>query len=623
MVDPTGDNAQTEHSDFYKKRSAFLEYYNRELSYLRQSSTRFVHDHERVAESLGLKPGQADDPHVERLLDSFAFLAARIHQRLDDEFPEITGALLEELYPNFLRPIPSAAIVQFQTDVEGSIRSGSRKIARGTRLDSNPFGGFVCRFRTCFDTEVWPVNIEHASWRSASTLPPALVGQQTAAVLELRIACSPDVTFSGLSLDKLRLFLNGGNGVVYPIYELLLSQCHTIWFQDADESGIPKTFPLNTSALSPGGFGDEDSLFWNPRDRRTFSGYRLLEDYFAFPHKFLFLDLGQLERIAEAGIQKRASILFLISPFDRREWQSVLEQGVSASNFRLNCTPAVNLFSTSTKVEMRANRYEMPILLDSKCEAYSVDQIYGQAPTSARIPFERYVDCGNGPIADRAAAFWNAIRRTGKNQDDPSEMYLSLVDRVGSRVYPTVENLVAILTCTNRNLPSELKIGDFHVEGHPEISRIVVLSGPTESAAAASSQTSLWRLLSQLSLNHLSLVEGGRQALQAILRIHNLSGKESGERQIDSIQAVSSRPHFGRVACEHGLTFVRGKRVDVTIGEGIFSEGGAFLFGSILDRFLGLYTSLNSFSQLNLISNQRGGKSIHLWPARSGAKVVL
>jgi type VI secretion system protein ImpG len=608
-------------------REDFLGYYNRELSYLRQLGAEFGSKHPTIASGLKLGPDTCDDPHVERLLDAFAFLAARIHLRIDDEFPEITSALLEELYPHFTRPVPSLAMVEFQLDPELGRSTTERKIPRGTGIQSRPSEGFVCKFRTCYDTALWPLTVESATWRPGSSLPAGMAARQTAAAIELRIACLPDVSFASLDLSRLRFYLNGGFDVVGPLYELLLDKCHTILIQDPAPGTLAKPFRLEPGALVPVGFAEDEGLSWYPR--RSFAGYQVIEDYFVFPEKYLFLDLHGLEGLKKNGFARQASIFFLISPFERAERRSVLEQGVSAGTFRLGCTPIVNLFPVaSDPIPVRGNVYEAPVPTDPRMEIYSVDGVFGQVSfTAERRSFRPFISCREEEVSGAVPGYWKAVRRPSRRDENSSEVFLSLSDRGGQPVDPQVDSLTVKLTCTNRDRPFRLPMGDpkgdFQMEEHPEIQRILCLHRPTPGSSAPSAKTSLWRLVSQLALNHLSLVDEGKEALECLLRVHSFGESESAEENIKGIVALASRPHFARVSSQHGMAFVRGKRVEITVDESCFVGSSIFLFGNVLDRFLGLYTSLNSFSQLALRSRQRGDKPMHIWPARAGAKVVL
>jgi len=615
-------------------REEFLGYYNRELTYLRQLAAEFGRNHPTVASSLMLAPNRCDDPHVERLLEGFAFLAARIHLRLDDEFPEITGALLEELYPCFMRPLPSMSLVEFQLDKERGKSTATRRIARGTPIQSRPSGGFVCRFQTSYDTALQPITVERAAWRPASSLTAAQTTRPTAGVLEIQLACLPDVTFSGLDLSSLRFYLDGGSDLTHALYELLLTKAHTIKILDGATGKPSNAGDLDQSAVTASGFGENEGLW--PYPGRSFAGYQLLEDYFAFPEKFLFVDLNRLEGLCRNGIERQATILFLISPFDRADWRPILEQGVSAATFRLNCTPIVNLFPVvSDPIPVRPGTYEAAIPVDSRAEIYSVDEVHGQVALSAmRKRFDRYIDCRAGTEREPPAGYWRAVRRPSRREEGVSEMFLTALSREGLPVAPDADSLIVKCTCTNRDLPSQLPVGeravaggdrrgDFQMEGRPEIQKILCLRQPTPGHPAAAAQTSLGRLVSQLALNHLSLVDEGREALQALLRLHNLVGSGFAEETVKGILKIESKPDFARVHSEHGMAFVRGKRVEMSVDEDRFAGSGAFLFGSVLERFLGLYTSLNSFSQLSMRSRGRGDKLVHAWPPRAGAKVVV
>jgi type VI secretion system protein ImpG len=607
-------------------REDFLGYYNRELSYLRHLADEFGHKHPTVASRLRLEPDQCDDPHVERLLEGFAFLAARIHLRIDDEFPEITGALLEELYPHLTRPAPSVSLVEFQLDKERGKSTATRRIARGTPIQSRPSEGFACRFRTCYDTELHPVVVEQAMWRPGSSSTVGQTSRPTAAVLEIQLSCLPDVMFSGLDISRLRFYLNGASDLVHALYELLLTKVHTIKVLDGSTGKPCGIKDLDQSSLTAAGFEENEGLCgYSPR---SFAGYQLLEDYFTFPEKFLFLNLNRLDHLRRSSLGRQATILFLISPFDRADWRSILEQGVSASTFRLNCTPIVNLFpAASDPIPVRSGIYEAPIIVDPRAEIYSVDEVYGQVSFSAeRRRFDRYIDCRAEAGLMEPAGYWRAVRRPSRHDEEASEMFLTVLNRQGLPAQPSTETLTVKCTCTNRDRPFRLPIGDakgdFQMEEHPEVQKILCLHRPTPNYPAPATRTSLWRLVSQLALNHLSLVEEGRAALQTLLRLHNLGAADFAEESIKGILKLESKPDFARVYSEHGIAFVRGKRVEMSVDEERFVGSGAFLFGSVLERFLGLFTSLNSFSQLAVRSRQRGDKLVHAWPARAGSKVV-
>jgi hypothetical protein len=200
------------------------------------------------------------------------------------------------------------------------------------------------------------------------------------------------------------------------------------------------------------------------------------------------------------------------------------------------------------------------------------------------------------------------------------------VQRVQLYLLGNVEALTVRTTCTNRDLPSRLPFGneqgDFELEGAAPVRRIVALLKPTDTLRPPVGKNSLWRLISQLSLNYMSLVDEGREALQEILRLYNFTGSAHSEKQIEGILKVTSRRHFARVVSEDGVSFARGTRVDMEFDEEQFVGGGVFLFAAVLECFLGLYVSMNSFSQLCAVTRQRK-ETLKLWPPRAGRKILL
>lgn len=611
-------------------RDDLLHYYERELTYMRRMGAEFGKKYPKVAGRLQLEPNKCEDPHVERLLEGFAFLAARVHLKIDDDFPEISESMLNVVYPHFVRPVPSMSLVELKPDPDqGKLTTGLR-IPRDSTLYSRAAGGVSCKFRTCYDTTLWPVTVAAAQWLTPDRLrPPVRVSEPAALRVELR--CFPDVTFSQLDLSALRLHLSGESGLVYALYELLCRNCTRILVRDPRPGSKQPPLTLPGSALRPVGFAEDEGLL--PYPRRSFIAYRMLQEYFTFPEKYLFLDLAVFDEVRAAGFGDGAEILFLISPYERAEWRSLLEGGVSAQTVRLGCTPIVNLFSqTSEPVLLTQTRHEYQVVPDARrratTEVFSVDEVVGVTPGSSEpvrydpIYAHRH---GSGGAEDRA--FWHATRRSSSwRSDGGTDVFLSFVDLSSRMVHPGVDAVTARLTCFNGDLPGRLPFtgeeGEFEFEGGGPVRTIVALVKPTAAVQPALGRPQFWRLISQLSLNYLSLVEGGVEALQEILSLYNSGGGTAGERQIQGIVGLRSGPAFARVASAQGLSFVRGLRVDLELDEEQFAGSGAYLFASVLEHFLGLYASINSFSLLSARTRQRKGE-LREWPPRAGWKALL
>jgi type VI secretion system protein ImpG len=612
-------------------RDELLLYYERELTFLRQLGAEFSEKYPKIASRLSLESDKCEDPHVERLLEAFAFLAARVHLKLDDEFPEITEALLSIVYPHFIRPVPSMTVVEFRTQPGQSQIGSGMRIDRGTLLSSRPVGGVPCKFRTCYDTVLRPLSVVAADWKTPDRLQPAVRAADAVGALRVEIQCWPDVTFGKLSLDSLRFYLNGESGPVNTLYELLCSRCNQILVRDPTPGSKVRPVQLRPDSLRPVGFDELDGML--PYPRRSFAGYRLLHEYFTFPDKFFFLDLTGLEEVFATGFKDRAELVFLIAPFELAERRQTLEMGVSAKTFKLGCSPAVNLFEhTAEPILLTQRRFDYPVVPDVRrpnaMEIFSVDEVVSVRPDKPEpVRFEPFYSYRHSNSLAAGQSFWLASRRaSGRRDDDGTEMFLSLVDMEQRPIVPDVDSLTLRLTCSNRDLPSRLpfgnEAGDFEMERGSAIQCVVALKKPTPALRPPVGKGALWRLISHMSLNYLSLVEEGRTALQEILRLYNFTGSTSAAKQIEGIMDLQSRAHFSRIISEHGITFARGTRVDVKLDEENFVGGGAYLFGSVLENFLGLYVTLNSFSQLCVTTNQRK-EALKLWPPRAGQRILL
>lgn len=605
-------------------------YYEDELNYLRQLGAEFADKYPGAASRLLLEKDKCEDPHVERLLEGFAFLAARVHLKIDDEFPEITEALLSILYPHYVRPTPSMSIVEMNLAAEGGMASPQR-VASGSTLNSRPVGGVPCQFRTCFDTTVWPLRVTAGEWTSPDRLAPPVKSLDASAALRMEFQGPRETVMAKLGLDTLRIFLAAEAAIAHTLYELLCVNTVQILVRDPTPSSRVRPVALHPENLQPVGFADAEAML--PYPRRSFSGYRLLQEYFTFPEKFFFLDISGLDQAWLNGFKDRFELVFLLSPFERAERRQGLELGVNAKTFRINCTPVVNLFrQTAEPIRLDQRRYEYPVIPDVRrphaTEVFSVDEVVSVNPQSNDIlKFEPFYSYRHGTQRDKQQTFWLAHRRpSSKVGDEGTEVSLSLVDLSTRPVRPDADTLTVRTTCTNRDLPSRLpfgdEAGDFELEGGAAVKRIVALKKPTNPLRTPSGKAAFWRLISHLSLNYLSLVDQGREALQEILKLYNFTGSAYSERQIDGITGLASRRHFARLISENGVTFARGTKVEMEFDEDQFTGGGVYLFASVLERFLGEYVSLNSFTQLSLRTRQRK-EGIKEWPPRAGQTILL
>ncbi len=611
-------------------REDLLEIYERELAYMRQMGAEFGAKYPRVASRLLLEPDRCEDPHVERLIESFAFLAARVHLRLDDDLSEVTSALLQLIYPHYLRPLPAMSVAEFQVDPTQGKQSAGIIIPRGTQLISKrTVEGMPCRFRTSYPVELWPVTFAECNWRQPEQIASPLRVPGAAALLRILLRAGEDIALASTGMRSLRFYLAGDNAVTFTLYELLSRDCVRIAVRHPKHPG--KVIELSPECLEPCGFSEEESVL--PYTRRSFDGYRLLQEYFSFPEKFLFFRLSGLEALEDLAATDEVEILVYIKRFDRPERSQSLEVGVSNSTLRLGCTPIVNLFAHAAEpILLSHTQHEYRVVPDTRhqqmMEVFSVDSVLATSPSRRMTtPIDPLYAFRFQSLSASRGVFWHSIRRYSMLGDRrPSEMYLSLADLNGELSEPNAEVLTLQCTCSNHDLPSRLNFnaseGDFDASGYGVVQSIRALHRPTPSHEPPRGKGQMWRLISQLSLNHLSLSEAGLPALQEILRVHNFSESPHLETQIGSITGMESRREFALVRGENGSSPARGTRVDMQMDERQFAGGGAYLFATVLDRFLGLYASLNSFCQLSVTTSLRK-EVLGEWHPRAGSRALL
>ena len=627
-------------------REDLLNYYERELTYIRQMGAEWGRKYPKLAGRLLMEPDRCEDPHVERLLEGFALLAARVHLKINDDFPEISSALLECLFPHYIRPVPSMTVVECQLDPEQGKLSTGLRVPGGSALQSNRLNGIACKFRTAYDSTIWPVQVKAASFRSSEGMfQPA--GTRTAtAALNVHLECMPDVFFHKLELNSLRCYLAGESNVVGSLYELLFNNCIAITARDPEKPNSKPVvlFDSSLGSLSPlrqVGFGENEGVL--PYAGRSFLGFRLLQEYFTFPEKFYFFDLQSLDLLRAEGFGAKCELAFLFSRFERPERHQMLELGVSQNTLKLGCTPAINVFSqTAEPIRADGSKFEYQVIADlhrqSTTEIYSIDEVTAQdARTRNLVEYKPFYALRHGAEESGGTKYWHGVRKGSElHEDAPTEMYLSLVDLSGEPVRLDASAITVRCTCTNGSLPSKLPIaaqndsqressgaGDFNLEGFSAVKKVFALRRPTPTYRPPLGKATLWQLISHLSLNYLSLVDQGKEALQELLRLYNFADSLYLRNQINSITDIHSRRHYALVTSdEGGASFARGTRVEIEFDEVQFAGEGVFLFCAVLERFLGHYVSMNSFSQLTASSKQRK-EAIREWPPRSGNQILM
>jgi type VI secretion system protein ImpG len=599
-----------------------LGYYERELSVLRHLGQEFAQTYPKVAGRLQLESNKCEDPHVERLIEAFAFLAARVHLKIDDEFPEITDALLGMLYPHYLAPIPSLSVVEFVVDPEQGKLTSGYQIPSGTQLYSRPVDGTQCRFRTCYPTTLWPLNVATVKVQPADR---ALPGGKPGSVVKVELQAVGGLSLKDLHVDRLRFYLHGEAPLAYAWYELLLNHVYEVRCQPIPAKAGEKAAILPSGSVRPVGFLADEGLL--PYPRHSLLGYRLLQEYFTFPQKFLFIDIVGLQSVFRGNATAKVELHIVLDQPPRTD------QIIGTDNLKLGCTPIVNLFNQIAEpIRIDQTQHRFQVIPDVRKtlahEIYSIDSVTLVSRDKETTRPVQPIYSLNHTRPDREqTAFWFQRRvPSDRKGDQGTEVYVSLVDLKFDPMIPAGDTLTFSTTCTNRTLPTRLAMddprGDFELEKAAPLSRIRSLIKPTTPLRPPLGGELQWRLISHLSLNYLSLIEGGSKALQEILKLYDLSNSTVSQQHIDGILDIRSKRVTRRLSTFGWNGFCRGMEVTVEFDETKYVGSSVFLFASVLEKYFALYASLNSFTQLVARVQQRE-RPLKQWPPRAGEQILV
>jgi len=612
-----------------------LPYYEQELGFLRRYAREFSERYPKIAGKLQLGGEVCEDPHVERMIESFALLNARVAKRLDDDYPEFTEALFEVLYPHYLRPFPACSIARMDLGAAAAQLSAAITVARGTRLSTRPVRGVACTFRTAYPVTLAPLALSAARFHpiidaSEAVRAPVQATSSIAITLDLT---SGQATLAQLCLPSLRVFIDGEPSFCAALRDALFMR-GVCAYAEADGDG--RWVPLARIPVRPAGFEEDEALIDFPA--RSHGAYRLLTEYFCFPEKFNFfdIDLGAIAAALAGRPGVRSVTLHLALAGLRSDSDTARILGtLSKANLLLGCTPVVNLFRQHGEpIRLTHTSASYPVLADARrayaFEVQAIDavRLVRQTPQGESIvEFRPFYSLRHGQVPEKNGHYWVMRRDAMLAEKSPGyETQIALVDIDFDPAEVETDTLSIELTCTNRDLPSMLPYGlpggDLFLEGGASGTTIGFLRKPTPAYRFESGRGAHWRLISQLSLNHLSLSDGGIEALREVFALYDLPRSPSSQRQIGGIVAVEHKPTTAWMAGNPFACMVRGIEVRLTIDEEAFVGSGIDAFAGVVDRFLGLYVHANSFTQLAIVSNKTGGELLRCQP-RSGDLSLL
>jgi type VI secretion system protein ImpG len=620
---------------------ALLPHYERELAFLRTHAGEFARLYPKIAGRLQLTGDVGEDPHVERLIESFALLTSRVHKRLDDDFPLFTESFLEVLYPHYLRPFPSCSVAQFRAEGAQSQMSSGARIERGTCLTTRRIKDVPCTFRTAFDVDLLPIKLVSAGFKGAVQSPTGTIvpkGATSMFSVQLELV-SAQATWDQLGVDAVRVYLDGESSQTSALREALFGRVlgtlvqltpHGPWSGAAGWQGDQAaTWP------QPVGFEDDEALI--EVDARTHPAYRLLTEYFAFPEKFNFVDLP-LPDVLKTSTARVVTLHYMMSGIRSDSDDARLLETIDAQHLQMGCSPVVNLFAQRAdpiRVTHTTQRYA--VLPNGQrafgYEVYSINRVYRiqQTPQGESIQaFSPFYSLQHDELlseGEGAGRYWAASRDDTLASISPGyETEIAIVDVNFNPASPQTDTLSIDVSATNRDLPSLLSVGnaggDLFMEGGSLAREIRLLRKPTPSQRFDRGRGALWRLISHLSLNHLSLSAGGIDAIKELLRLYDLPRSATNRRQVDGLVSIDYKAVSASLPGNPFPTFVRGTEVRLVVDEQFFIGSGLRLFVQVLDHYFGLYVHANSFTQLKIVS-ARTQEDLITCPRRSGDSPLL
>lgn len=582
--------------------------FREEIDYLRRLGREFARDNPQLSQFLG---DEAADPDVERLLEGFAFLTAKLRLKIEDDLPELTHSLLQLLWPNYLRPLPSATIMRFDP-VERAITT-RQVIPKGTRVHSLPVDGTRCEFRTSTDVVIYPLEIVDVS--DAHT--------REKSIMRIDLAPLAGNAIDSFDCDKLDFHLSGDDTTAMTLYLWLSRYLGEIRLEAHGQIRViaPRqvTFP---------GFSPEESLL--PYPKNVFDGYRILQEYFIFPRRFLFFSLSSLRSLWPEGTTQGVRFEFHFNrpmPADIR---------LRIGDLALYCAPAVNLFEQDAEpINLNGRAVDQRLLpggyRGDACEIFSIDEVTG---------WQRIADGQRGRFLRTFHPFESLQHEIEHARGRHALYYRSRIenavgeDGVAHRIafirgdetdYIDEDETVSLaLTCTNRDLPLALGVGDICVQTQttPTFATYSNIVRPTPPYRPVLDGALQWTLISNLSLNYLSLLS--TEPLKAVLRaydfaaLHDIQHARAGSKRLDGIGDAVTQPTD---LLMKGLP-IRGLKTQLKLDPSAFlCEGDLYLFGTVLSHFFALYASINSFHLLE--ATNTGNNEHYEWPLQTGKQPLI
>ncbi|HDL7751864.1 TPA: type VI secretion system baseplate subunit TssF [Yersinia enterocolitica] len=589
-----------------------LLYYQKELSFLKKHGEEFSRKYPKIARRLGYHHGISEDPHIERLTESFAFLSSRIHQRLDEDLPEVMEALLLNLAPQFLYNYPSSCVVSIEPDPNSSGMTTLYQLPAGAQIFTRHKISTQCHFRTVYPLTIVPATINDAK----------LYYDKKSSLWKIEI----NMHFwdrVDLATNYIRFYLNGPANITGMIYTLLCSELDYIVIEKNDNV-LYEIKPR----ISCVGFDENETTL--PQNGNISHIHHLVLDYFSFPEKFNFIDINFGSEITFSSGESLKITTVLKKTSSRYEPDKIVNY-INKDIFKINCAPIVNLFEKKTEpLRLSGENDEHQLNVDlhrrGEVQIWSVHKVtlHRQDNDSVKaIPLRPLFGLEHMMSEKSYNIFWHSSHCRGGNEKSEENVYIRLTDDGGNKPGILSGDVLSIdVVCTNGDIPSSMNNGDPDGDFDSDIPvadlRITALTRPSKMRPAITLSGLNWRVISQLSLNHV-LLSGtdGAMVLREMLSIYNYNNTQEITTFISWIKDLQVTPVSSRLPGICPPVTANGINITVILSQDAWMHPECFLFCTFLDRFLGLHAPVNSFTRvITVIEHAEHTRKV--WPVRAG-----
>ncbi|MCH7336121.1 type VI secretion system baseplate subunit TssF [Acinetobacter sp. NIPH 2699] len=597
-----------------------LPYYEKQLQEFGQQSREFAQKYPKIAQRLSLNQEQIDDPHIERLIQAFSLISARIDKKLADSYDVFTYSLFEVMFPQYLRHFPACSVVSFEDINKIKQLTSPHLIPQKTALRSRSFKGVQCEFNTTNDVRLLPIALTELDFQ---TSPSTHMHLNQNATLSLKFEVFNDAQHCVLE-EKLPIYLDAISNFPLQVLDSIFRKETAFSVRVGSRIvEIPNPFMVM-------GFTEQESLL--PVDQHTHHAYRLLMEYFCFPEKFnyLNLDLSQLKGI----LQQQPSFEILIHLKLNLNDQAVVRNysELNIANFKLFTTPAINLFEKQAEPQKIAHtQLQYPLVTDAHhpelYQVYSVvemnmvrektNQEQSYLPV---LPFFAMSHYHN----DHVQFFYalNYIPSSNKTM----QMGYSIVSK-HLKPYEIKSDFISTkLLCSNGDLPHEALGQSNNILNLNDSSlarRALILKRPTSPFEFDKNKNEQWRIISHLSLNTLALMKGDALShVKELLALYNLPHSKENILLIDALKTLNFSTTNKLVNAKPFPMFIRGVKVELGVNRSVFRGHSLYIFSQLLSHIFNLKVQINSFVDV-VVKDSLNQQEIYQCVQNVGGKTLL